>query len=396
MSESLWREAQSFFRACAEDERNAVGLRDENQFTERMRAVKKEIKATGTYTHTFEELQYGAQLAWRNSNRCIGRHVWRSLQVRDARDVNSVEEVHDHLISHIQTAFNGGKIRSFITIFPARNLGNPDEVRIANHQLIRYAGFKDEQLGDPATISFTNRVIQRGWHPQNRGAFTPLPWEIHWRGETGVPFDVFQKHPELLHEVPIAHPEYPDVQKEQWKWYALPLLSELALKIGGIVYPCAPFNGYYMGTEIGARNLADQNRYNLLPRMAKIIGLDTRNDRTLWRDRALVELNRAVLYSFDAAGVTLGDHHGLGRAFEKFCEAEQDKGKAVTGDWSWLNPPMSSPQTPQFHREFDNHVETHTNFFYQPGPGDLHQSYFKPSPQNCPFHLPGNQGFTES
>lgn len=396
MRELLWREAQSFFRACAEDERCALGLGNEERLTERLRAVQKEIETTGTYIHTFKELQYGAQLAWRNSNRCIGRHVWRSLQVQDARNVSSLEDVHRHLISHIQAAFNGGKIRSFITIFPARNVGRPDEVRIANHQLIRYAGFEAEQLGDPATVSFTNRALQKGWHPRTRDAFTPLPWEIHWRGETGIPFDAFQKHPELLHEVPIVHPEYPDVQKENWKWYALPLLSELALKIGGIIYPCAPFNGYYMGTEIGARNLADQNRYDLLPKMAEIIGLDTENDRTLWRDRALVELNRAVLFSFDAAGVTLGDHHGLGQAFEKFCEAEQEKGRKVTGDWSWLNPPMTSPQTPQFHREFDNHVETHTNFFYQPGPGDLQQSHSKPSPQNCPFHLPSNQDITES
>jgi nitric-oxide synthase len=37
--------------------------------------------------------------------------------------------------------------------------------------------------------------------------------------------------------------------------------------------------------------------------------LDTRTERTLWRDRATVELNRAVLHSFDAAQVTITDHH---------------------------------------------------------------------------------------
>jgi nitric-oxide synthase len=37
--------------------------------------------------------------------------------------------------------------------------------------------------------------------------------------------------------------------------------------------------------------------------------LTRRPSGTLWRDRATVELNRAVLHSFDRAGVTITDHH---------------------------------------------------------------------------------------
>lgn len=39
----------------------------------RMFEVNTEITATGTYTHTTEELELGARLAWRNSAKCIGR-----------------------------------------------------------------------------------------------------------------------------------------------------------------------------------------------------------------------------------------------------------------------------------------------------------------------------------
>ena len=66
----------------------------------------------------------------------------------------------------------------------------------------------------------------------------------------------------------------------------------MCLEIGGVCYPAAPFNGWYMGTEIGARNLADHDRYNQLPEIAARMGLDTARDRSLWRDQALVELNR--------------------------------------------------------------------------------------------------------
>ena len=48
------------------------------------------------------------------------------------------------------------------------------------------------------------------------------------------------------------------------KWYALPAVSSMAFDCGGLVFTGAPFNGWFMGTEIGARDLCDKYRYNLL------------------------------------------------------------------------------------------------------------------------------------
>ena len=39
----------------------------------RLFEVQTETFASGTYTHTKEELQVGARLAWRNSAKCVGR-----------------------------------------------------------------------------------------------------------------------------------------------------------------------------------------------------------------------------------------------------------------------------------------------------------------------------------
>ena len=55
--------------------------------SKRITEIEKEINQTGTYTHTYEELNYGAKMAWRNSNRCVGRLFWESLNVVDARDI---------------------------------------------------------------------------------------------------------------------------------------------------------------------------------------------------------------------------------------------------------------------------------------------------------------------
>src|SRR3712207_2954978 len=103
-------------------------------------------------------------------------------------------------------------------------------------------------------------------------------------------------------EVPLSHPEYRWFAELGLRWHAVPAISNLRLTIGGVHYPLAPFNGWCMGTEIGARNLADADRYDMLPVVARLMDLDTSSESTLWRDRALVELNRAVLWSFERAG----------------------------------------------------------------------------------------------
>jgi nitric-oxide synthase, bacterial len=137
------------------------------------------------------------------------------------------------------------------------------------------------------------------------------------------------------------------------RWHAVPAISDMRLTIGGVHYPMAPFNGWYMGTEIGARNLADADRYDMLPVVAARLRLDTSRESTLWRDRALVELNRAVLWSFEKAGVKMSDHHTESRRFLAHLRNEERAGRPVPADWTWIVPPMSGSATPVFHRYYD-------------------------------------------
>src|SRR5205823_4711504 len=116
-----------------------------------------------------------------------------------------------------------------------------------------------------------------------RTAFDPLPLVIESPAARPRLYDLPRQ---AIMEVPIEHPEYGWFADLGLRWHALPTISDMDLEIGGITYPAAPFNGWYMGTEIGARNLADQSRYDMLPEIARRLGLDTRSDRTLWRDRA--------------------------------------------------------------------------------------------------------------
>lgn len=50
--------------------------------------------------------------------------------------------------------------------------------------------------------------------------------------------------------------------------------------------------------------------------------LDTRTSTSLWKDRALVEINLAVLHSFQSSNVTIVDHHTASESFMKHMENE--------------------------------------------------------------------------
>ena len=45
-------------------------------------------------------------MAWRNSNRCIGRLFWETLIVQDARDVETNEDFIEAIDTHLKEATN--------------------------------------------------------------------------------------------------------------------------------------------------------------------------------------------------------------------------------------------------------------------------------------------------
>lgn len=310
------------------------------------------------FTLTTDELTYGARVAWRNSNKCIGRLFWNSLTVFDRRELLEEQQIFEALVAHINYATNDGKIRPAISIF------DPTRVRIWNHQLIRYAGYETEAgiVGDSDSLDFTKVCEQLGWQGE-RTNYDVLPLVIQVDNRTP---QVFELPPQAILEVPITHPDY-DFSELQMQWYAVPIISSMRFTIAGVDYQAAPFNGWYMGTEIGARNLADDYRYNFLSDVAQVMGLDTTRNASLWKDRALVELNLAVLHSYKKVGVSIVDHHTAAQQFQLFQRQEQDHQREVTGNWVWLVPPLSPATTSIYHQPINNTVKK-PNYFYQQQP----------------------------
>jgi nitric-oxide synthase len=329
---------------------------DTGDAAQRSRQVRASVLTTGSYWHTAAELAWGARVAWRNNARCIGRLYWNSLHIRDLRSVRDADDIATHCRMHLQIAANAGKIRPVVSIFAPEEPDRPAP-QIWNDQLIRYAGYRRADgsvLGDPRYVGFTEAVTELGWRsPARPGAFDVLPLVIE-TPENGPRLYSLDSGDVL--EVPLSHPEFAWFAELGLRWHAVPAISNMRLRVGGIDYPAAPFNGWYMGTEIGARNLVDRDRYDLTEPVAERLGLDMSSEQTLWRDRAVIEINRAVLHSFGAAGVTITDHHTESQRFLTHVDKEQRAGRSCPADWSWIVPPVSGGLTPVFHRYYDDEV----------------------------------------
>ncbi|KAJ3603901.1 hypothetical protein NHX12_028642 [Muraenolepis orangiensis] len=326
---------------------------------DRLEEVTKEIEASATYQLKDTELIYGAKHAWRNAARCVF----------DARDCTTAHGMYNYICNHIKYATNKGNLRSAITIFPQRTDGKGD-FRVWNTQLIRYAGYKQPGgviLGDPANVEFTEICMQQGWKAP-KGRFDVLPLLLQANGNDP---ELFELPEDLVLEVHISHPKFEWFKSLGLKWYSLPAVSNMLLEIGGLEFSGCPFSGWYMGTEIGVRDFCDSSRYNILEEVANMMGLDTRKTSSLWKDKAMVEINIAVLYSFQSDKVTIVDHHSATESFMKHMENEYRVRGGCPGDWVWIVPPMSGSITPVFHQEMLNYRLT-PSFEYQADPWNNH------------------------
>jgi nitric-oxide synthase, bacterial len=352
-------EAEAFVAAfCAENPGSGPA-------SERMGSVRRQIARTGTYEHTPDELAWAAKAAWRHAGRCTGRDKWRTLRLRDRREIRDPEAVAAETVAHLREATNGGRVRSVITVF-APDAPRQLSPRILNDQALRYAGYRhpDGILGDPHNEELTGTAVSLGWQPGS-SRFDLLPIVVR-DGAGGL--HAYPVPPDAVLEVPIRHPDHDDLAGLGLRWYAVPLITDMCLDAGGLHYPCVPFNGWYQaGTEVGVRDLGDEHRYGALPEVARGLGLDTSRPDTFWMDRAAVELALAVHWSYRQAGVMVTDHQSETRRLMKFIEAEEKAGRPWTADWPWVVPPISGSTTPAFHRTYPGPVLRPGFFRHQEG-----------------------------
>lgn len=341
---SVEEEARYFIKQFFHETQEGIDSR------KRTEEVCEEIKSRGSWTPTTNELGFAAQIAWRNAERCVGRLYWKGLHLRDCRHITDAQEIANALFDHLRFAFNGGDLRPAISVFAPETPHKP-ATRIWNPQLLRYAGMRlrtGKQIGDPANNELTQRIMELGWEPAGTD-FDLLPVVIEVPGEAPR---FFELPADCRQETRIEHPQHAWLSDFSLRWHCVPAVSDMLFDAGGILHRLAPFNGWYLDSEIAARNFTDANRYNLLPAIAEAMGLDISNDRSLWRDKAMVLINEAVLHSFDRDGVKMSDHHSIGHEFLEFCRNEQKAHREPYGKWMWLVPPGASSASVLYQEPF--------------------------------------------
>ena len=339
-------EASAFIKLHSWENGLSDALREQ-----RTREVVRDLSRFGFYEHTPEELAFGARVAWRNHARCIARLYWKSLEVYDCRATVDPEGIAARMFNHMREAKGDGRVRSMITIFaPVR--GDALPAYIESRQIVQYAGYTRDDgaedtrvLGDPITAETTRSCIALGWKPPMvRSMFDVLPLMVRDARDRRILFEVPR---DALQEVQVEHPTRAGLASMGLRWYSVPCVSSMILTIGGIDYPCAPFNGHYMSTEIASRDFCDERRYDLLEPAADALGIS--RVEPLWKDRVLTELNAAVLHSYRRDGVAILDHHEASAHYMDFLQREAASGRTASADWSWIVPPQAASACPVFH-----------------------------------------------
>lgn len=195
----------------------------------RLTEILEQIRRTGAYDHTFEELEHGSRVAWRNAGKCINRQVHGELQLLDRRGVKTNAEFFECLVDHLRRALAGEAVTAVISIFRASapssksKSGAPVAIgpRIWNNQLVRFAGHElpgGKVLGDPAELQFT-KLLKKvfGWAPSGEPSMfdiLPLILQIH----PNEPPEIFELPKEVARVVDLTHPRIAGFGDLGLKW----------------------------------------------------------------------------------------------------------------------------------------------------------------------------------
>ncbi|MFG1921080.1 nitric oxide synthase oxygenase [Cryptosporangium sp. NPDC048952] len=308
------------------------------------------------WTPTLDELRWAAHRAWRDEPRCIGRWRWNALTVRDRRQLTDPDDLAIDLVAHLREATRDGQIKPVVTVL------HPD-VEIRNEQLIGYAGYRlpgGGILGDPRHTEVTSRALDAGWSGghrptladwERRTQFDVLPLLFTAPGSAPGQPPVLRELPaSAVRQVELHHPDHPGLATLGLRWYTVPALTSHDLVLTDTVAYPVVISGHYLSTEIACRDLADTDRYDLLPAVAELLALDTSSPRSDWHAHAQLVLHQAVLHSFDAAGVRISDPITEAGHYQRWVQREHEAGRVVREDWSWIVPPHAPASTAVFHR----------------------------------------------
>ncbi|CAJ1959815.1 unnamed protein product [Cylindrotheca closterium] len=347
-------EATYFIQRFAQE----TGLLHGKRLEERLEEIKRSIVEAGSYTQTYDELQYGCRLAWRNCGQFIMRSAYASLTVNDCRQAKTADDCFNQCVKHLKEVFDGGSESPVISVFQPKQDNEFAPVRIWNRDLLGYAAYKRDDgsiMGDSSNLDFTVLCMKFGWiPPEEKSDFDILPLLISDAARGHDNPKVFVLPPEAIHEVEFDHPDFDLFRNLNLRWHAQASDASMAIDIGGLLYQTAPFTRLYQASEISSF-LLDRSRYGFAEAIAAACALK-KSPLSLWRDNVQLQTQKSILNSFARDGLRCLDYHAVSEEFVEFHSSQVQDFGSCPADWIKVVAPATSSMTAAYHQEMADFV----------------------------------------
>ena len=109
--ETLLREAKEYQQIYYAERGPSIVPAGENPAAHaaaRWNEIRASIASIGTYEQTYDELEHGMRLAWRNAPKCPNRKFWGDIKLRDHRATTTNEGMFDACVEHLNDAMVSG------------------------------------------------------------------------------------------------------------------------------------------------------------------------------------------------------------------------------------------------------------------------------------------------
>lgn len=258
------------------------------------------------------------------------RTAWKTLQIRDRRHVFSAEAIFQNIKDHFDTIMDQDILNTndnitpppcIMTVFRPQIQNEIMGIRFLSSHLFQYAGYMDKEngivLGDPSNVEYTNYLIETNlWSPPStRGAYDLLPLVLKMP-HIDKPFVYILPRDITKHEVVLEHARYPGVKGICLKCAPIPFVMNYSMNLGGLVYPCAPFNGCFSPAEKSS-TLLYCKKYGIRSLLGNTMGYQT-EDKIIEQSVAL-ELEQTILNSFEKKWHNILDYKGFINSYKEYC-----------------------------------------------------------------------------
>ena len=197
----------------------------------------------------------------------------------------------------------------------------------------------------PAELNFTDTVKKYfSWVPKSgsSGMFDCLPLVLQI--DPKQPPSIFELPEECLLEVPIHHPNVPEISSLGLKWYGIPAVSNITLRPRGLHYTRCTVQRLVHGDGDCDSKFRRREPVQLASKDCRSDGnrLFLHGGDSVARSRLGCSQLCRVVISSPVTHASIVDHHTAAASFVQWHAEELKNRGYCPGNWKWIIPPTAS------------------------------------------------------